>query len=184
MSSGTRSYFSGKVSTITVSCLEIIPLIFPALKKGQRVRITGNGNSMLPFIHNNDVVELEMIRTLPVKGDIVLVQCSEKKYIIHRIAKIKKEKVFLRGDAQLVCEGPFTFENILGKVTKSFHNGQIRTHHQGMWHFAGLIWIHTYKIVRFTKFVIWFPRKCASKIFRLIMGTNFRAYLEKENKKK
>jgi len=167
-----------------ITCNEIMPLIQSALECGQCVKMTVNGYSMLPFIYDNDVVKLEPIRSLPIIGDIVLVKCSEERYVIHRIVGIKEDAIFLRGDAQLNYEGPFTLQNILGKVTKSFHNGHIRVHNRGMWKLVGLIWIKTYRVVPYTKSLIYFPRKCASKIFRLVMGINYRAYREMRTKNK
>ena len=165
-----------------VSCHEIMPLIISALENGQHVQMTANGGSMSPFIHDDDTVELEMNCSLPSKGDIVLVQCSKKRYVIHRIVKIKNGIFFLRGDAQVHCEGPFTVRNIMGKVVKSFHNGHTRIHNKGIWYYTGMIWIYTYNVVRYVKFVICFHRIVASKLFRLITGTNFRAYIEKKRK--
>lgn len=150
---------------MNVPSRELMPVICAALKRGQCVRMTVNGSSMLPFIYDSDVVELEPIHSLPTKGDIALVQCSEDRYVMHRVVRVEGETLFLRGDAQLHCEGPFTFQNISGKVTMSLHNGFARTHNRGIWRLAGLLWIRIYKVALYIKFIIRFPRKCASRIW-------------------
>lgn len=125
-----------------VSAREIMPVIHAALKRGQNVQMTANGCSMLPFLYDGDVVELEPMRFLPGPGDVVLVQCSEERYVLHRVVRLEGDGFFLRGDAQANCEGPFKCSDILGRVTKSKHKGHIRTHDRGAWRIAGLIWIH------------------------------------------
>jgi signal peptidase I len=163
------------------SSKELMPIIQEALQRGQLVRITVTGYSMMPFIYDGDEVELMQV-CIPKKGDIVLVQFSEERYVMHRIVRIKGNIFFIRGDAQLYSEGPFSFNTILGKVHKSFHNSQTRLHNHGIWHIAGLLWIHTYKITPYVRYIIRFPRTCASRAFRLALGVDFRDYLQKKGR--
>ena len=97
---------------------------------------------MFPFIHNGDLVELEPVDSLPMVGDLVLVQCGPEReqYVLHRVVRVDGETLFLRGDAQEVCDGPFTRVDVLGRVTKSYHNGRVRRLDRGIWRFAGLVW--------------------------------------------
>lgn len=90
-------------------------VIRAVLERGQHVRMTANGSSMLPFIHNGDVVELEPIRSSLTIGDIVLTQISAERYVLHRIVQVKEDIFFLRSDAQEHSEGPLTLCNVLGK---------------------------------------------------------------------
>jgi hypothetical protein len=162
---------------------EILSIIIAALERGQHLRMTVNGRSMSPFIYDGDIVELEPV-SLPKNGDIVLARFSEERYVIHRIIRIEGERFFLRGDAQLYFEGPLTFNTIFGKVTTSFHNKQKRIHTQGKWYFAGLIWVHIHKIAFYARIVIHLPRRCASRLFRIIMGIGYREYVlrKRENR--
>ena len=122
---------------------ELMPIVRAALERGQRVRITANGSSMLPFIRDGDVVELEAIRSLPTLGDMVLVRCpgSVERYVLHRVVRIRGHEFLLRGDAQQSCEGPFRQNDVLGKVIVSYRNGRVRAHERGAWRLAGLVWI-------------------------------------------
>ncbi len=94
-----------------------MPVIVAALERGQRVRLTVNGGSMTPYICDGDVVELEPIRTPLEPGDVVLAQSAAGHYVIHRIISIEGEGVWLRGDAQEQCEGPFPCQAVMGRAT-------------------------------------------------------------------
>jgi len=119
---------------------ELMPVIRAALERGQTVRMTVNGASMLPFIRNGAEVELEPVRFPPAKGDVVLVQCEDERYVLHRVVVAEGEVFFLRGDAKRDCEGPFTLRDALGKATTTYHNGRRRIVDKGIWHTAAVLW--------------------------------------------
>jgi len=118
-----------------------MPVIRAALERGQRVRMTANGSSMLPFIHDGDIVELEPISASPKIGDIVLAQNPGGGYVVHRVVRARGESFYLRGDAQTCSEGPLAPENMLGKVIQSEHRGRVRNHARGIWRILGLAWV-------------------------------------------
>lgn len=124
-----------------VPCREIMPVVRAALERGQRVRITVNGSSMLPFVRDGDVVELQPIHSLPRRGDIVLLRCSEERYVMHRVVRQEGDALFIRGDAQLRCEGPFASHDVLGRVSLSQRNGRTRALDRGAWRLAGCLWV-------------------------------------------
>jgi hypothetical protein len=125
---------------ISIAARELMPIICSALQRGQRVRMTATGGSMRPFLHNGDVVELEPLDSLPVMGDVVLVRSGRERYVLHRLVRVKGGKLFIRGDAQEYCEGPFTRGDVLGRVTRCCSNGRVRRLDSGPWRFAGLAW--------------------------------------------
>jgi hypothetical protein len=134
---------SGRHDTpISIAAHELMPIICSALQRGQHVRLTATGGSMRPFLHNGDVVEIEPLDSLPMMGDVVLVRCGsdDERYVLHRLVRVKGEKLFIRGDAQAYCEGPFTRGDVLGRVTKCYSNGRVRRLDSGLWRFAGLAW--------------------------------------------
>lgn len=127
---------------------ELMPVIRAALERGQRVRMTVTGSSMLPFLRDGDVVELEPAPA-PRLGDMVLVQCPEERNVLHRVVRVDGDAFFLRGDAQRHCEGPFTSDAVLGRVTTVWRNGRARALERGLWRLVGLVWI------RCTPFGLW-----------------------------
>ena len=126
-----------------VAAGELMPIIGAALARGQHVRLLATGGSMRPFLHSGDVVELEPLKSLPAVGDIVLVRRGSDgdRYVLHRLVLLEGEKLFIRGDAQDHCEGPFAPGDVLGRVTKSYANGRVRRFDSGLWRIAGLAWL-------------------------------------------
>lgn len=97
---------------------------------------------MRPFIHHGDVVELEPLPSLPAVGDVVLVRCGAEgeRYVLHRLVQAKGGKLFIRGDAQQYCEGPFTPGDVLGRVTKIYVHERVRRFDSGLWRLAARAW--------------------------------------------
>jgi len=126
-----------------LSARELMPIVCSALQRGQRVRLTATGGSMRPFIHNGDVVELEPLNSQPAIGDVVLVRCGSEqdRYVLHRVVRVKRGKIFIRGDAQDHREGPFTQEDVFGRVTRSYSKGRIHRFDSGPYRLAGLAWL-------------------------------------------
>lgn len=122
---------------------ELMPVIRAALERGQGVRLTANGSSMLPFIYDGETVELVPPRSSLMRGDIVLAQSAEDQYVLHRVVQIKGDMVFLRGDAQKHREGPLPRQAVFGRAITVSRNGCVRTLDRGGWHRAGLVWIRS-----------------------------------------
>jgi hypothetical protein len=132
----------GEAMTMTFPARELMPMICAALVRGQHVRLTAKGGSMLPFIHDGDVVELEPVGSLPLFGHVVLARSRSEgeRYVLHRVVSVRGDMLFLRGDAQKDCEGPFGQGDVLGKVSKNYYHGGLRRLDRGIWRFAALTW--------------------------------------------
>ena len=139
---------------------EFIPVVEAALSRKQPVRMTVRGNSMVPFIHNGEAVELEPFSGRTRLGDILLARHREGDYIMHRVVRNGSRGVFLRGDARwnFECEGPLAESDIVGNAVRSWHRGRIREHRRGIWRAAGIFWsltcpvgIALYRMLRFAK---------------------------------
>ena len=122
---------------------ELMPVIRAALERGQGVRMTANGSSRLPFIHDGETVELMPPRSSLIRGDIVLAQSAEDKYVLHRVIQIEGDAVYLRGDAQKHREGPLPRQAVLGRAVVATCNGCIRILDRGRWHWLGLMWMRS-----------------------------------------
>jgi len=126
-----------------VAAQEFMPVIRAALERGQTVRMTVTGSSMLPFIHNGDVVDLHPVSSLPKRGDVVLAKCRQGRYVLHRVIRLEGNMFFLRGDAQRHLEESLTARDVLGRIDISYHHGRPRVLCSGVWHLVWLLWTHS-----------------------------------------
>jgi hypothetical protein len=97
--------------------------ILNSLLQGRAVEICARGQSMYPFIKDYDILKVCPLNNVSLNlGDIVLVKPGNlNKYFIHRLIVIKHNKeikrFYVKGDnLSSGPEGPFTVEQILGKV--------------------------------------------------------------------
>ena len=99
--------------------------ILPLLKEGKSVKIKTDGGSMVPFLTgNNEPAEIEAPGTSLKRGDIVLIRRPSGKYVLHRLYKVKEEGYYILGDGEDFVEGPFSFEDIIGKCRYYYKNGK------------------------------------------------------------
>jgi len=115
------------VESIKTSMDTIVSLMDDAFKEGMTFTFPSKGKSMLPLLHDNDLVTVDRIKTLK-KGDIVLYKRNNGQYVLHRIRKIKKDKSFIMvGDHQRKVEYGIKESQILAvliaykKNNKEYH---------------------------------------------------------------
>lgn len=163
---------------------ELMPVIRAALDRGQRVRMTVSGASMLPIIHSNDVVELEPAPALRL-GDVALVQTNPpgqiERYVIHRLVRLERDgTVLVRGDAQRESEGPFAANAVLGRVTTAWHNGRPRSLERGWWRLVGLAWLRCAPLGFWLLWLTGLPWRLASRLARRLQrSSSFRAWVKR-----
>ncbi|ASQ89928.1 hypothetical protein CHL67_02425 [Prosthecochloris sp. GSB1] len=128
-----------------VSGKDFIPVVEDALSRRQQVRMTVRGDSMVPFIHGGETVELRSCGTCPGIGEIVLARYRDGGYVVHRVVRIDRGGIVLRGDARYrsECEGPLDGGRIIGTVVRSWHKGSVRDHSRGSWKALGVLWALT-----------------------------------------
>ena len=77
---------------------------------------TNVGYSMYPLIKEREDI-LHIIKTDDYKkGDIILFKSNIDHYVLHRILKIKKDKIITAGDYNYFKDQPIKKEQILGKL--------------------------------------------------------------------
>ena len=77
---------------------------------------TNVGYSMYPLIRPREDI-LHIVKSDAFKkGDIVLYKSHVDHYVLHRILKIKKDKIILAGDYNYFKDQPITKEMILGTL--------------------------------------------------------------------
>ncbi|MBO4668086.1 MAG: hypothetical protein J5666_08210 [Bacilli bacterium] len=84
------------------------------LEKDGELFFTNVGYSMYPLIRQReDILHIVKSNTYK-KGDIILYKSDIDHYVLHRILKIKKDKIICAGDYNYFKDKPITFEQVLG----------------------------------------------------------------------
>lgn len=84
------------------------------LEKDGELIFTNVGYSMYPLIKQREDV-LRIIKTDTYKkGDVVLYKSDVDHYVLHRILKIKKDKIILAGDYNYFKDKPISKDKVLG----------------------------------------------------------------------
>ena len=87
------------------------------LDKDGELIFTNVGYSMYPLIKQREDV-LRIVKTDKYKkGDVVLYKSHVDHYVLHRILKIKKDKIILAGYYNYFKDKPITKDKILGLLT-------------------------------------------------------------------
>ena len=86
------------------------------LEKDGELFFTNVGYSMYPLIRQREDI-LHIIKTDDYKkGDIILFKSNADHYVLHRILKIKKDKIVTAGDYNYFKDQPITPNQVLGKL--------------------------------------------------------------------
>ena len=93
---------------------------------GERVRIRAKGNSMLPFIRDNkdEVVLLKPNNQSYQKGRLLLVQLPDTRYLLHRVKKIEKNDIILRGDGNLSILETCAADHVIAEAISVIRGGK------------------------------------------------------------
>ena len=84
------------------------------LNKDGELYFTNVGYSMYPLIkEREDILHIVQSNTYK-KGDIILFKSKEDHYVLHRILRIKKDKIITAGDYNYFKDQPITIDQILG----------------------------------------------------------------------
>ena len=122
------------------------------VEEGRKVSVTVAGNSMSPFlIHGRDRVFFEKPDRPLKRGDIVLYQRRNGRYIMHRICRAEEEGFYIVGDAQTEIEGPVQREQIFARITQCQRKGRIIAPGSFWWDFFEKIWI---RIIPFRPWIV------------------------------
>ena len=84
------------------------------LEKDGELFFTNVGYSMYPLIkQREDILHIVKIESFK-KGDIILFKSDVDHYVLHRVLKIKKDKIITAGDYNYFKDKPITREQVLG----------------------------------------------------------------------
>ncbi|MBP5694116.1 MAG: S24/S26 family peptidase [Bacilli bacterium] len=89
------------------------------LEKDGELFFTNIGFSMYPLIkQREDILHIKKSDGNLKKGDIVLYKSHQDHYVLHRILKLKKDKVICAGDYNHFKDEPISKEAVLGKLVE------------------------------------------------------------------
>ena len=95
-----------------------MPSFEEVLEKDGELYFTNVGYSMYPLIkQREDILRIVETDTFK-KGDIILYKSNIDHYVLHRVLKIKKDKIICAGDYNYFKDQPITKEQVLGLLTE------------------------------------------------------------------
>ncbi|MBN3040339.1 MAG: S24/S26 family peptidase [Candidatus Omnitrophica bacterium] len=93
------------------------------LIKGQNLTLRVKGNSMWPFLKDNQIISVARTDFDNIKrGDILLCYCQERIFC-HRLFLKKASSFITKGDAMFGFDPEFDKDQLLGKVVKKESKG-------------------------------------------------------------
>ena len=100
--------------------------IVDLLSDNKSVRLHPQGYSMYPLIvPGRDEVVISPIRDHKIhRGDVLLYRRKNDRLILHRVYKVKDDKVFFVGDNESVVEGPLEVSQVHGIMAAFYHKGK------------------------------------------------------------
>ncbi len=103
---------------------ELLPMMEETLARGQRIRLSPNGTSMLPLLRQGrDSVTLSPLPEKLKKFDIVLYKRENGQFVLHRIIKTGETYTCL-GDNQFVSEPGLGRGQMIALVTEVCRDGK------------------------------------------------------------
>ncbi len=121
-----------------------MPLIREQLNKGQTVRFSPRGTSMLPLLrHGKDSVELSPLPEKLKKYDIIFYQRPNGHYVLHRIIGIANDQYTCMGDHQYVSEPGITHESVIAIVSGIYRGNRHYTASSLLYRIYSRCWVHS-----------------------------------------
>ena len=104
--------------------------------------LTVTGNSMSPFlVGGRDTVYLSRVTRPLRRGDAVLYQRRNGRYVFHRIYRVSEGSFTMTGDAQTVLEEGIEPDQIIAVMTRAERKGKILAPGSFWWEFFEKVWI-------------------------------------------
>lgn len=130
------------------------------------VSICLEGDSMRPLIRRGrDPVTIVPLNREMKIGDVVLFTLDKSRYVVHRVWKLKDDRVRTFGDNCVNPEPWFSREQVLGQVVRYVRNGrthQLDTPQARAW---GRVWMGIHPIRICYKKLRAFAGRCYRKVF-------------------
>lgn len=109
-----------------ISNADFLAVMNEAFWRGQQIRFTPTGTSMLPMLDGvSDTVTFAPSPERLKKYDVAFYQRANGQLVLHRVVGLKKDGSYVfSGDGQFYYEYGITDDNILALMVKFTHNGK------------------------------------------------------------
>ena len=137
------------MKTRTVPMESIAELIRLQLAHGQRANLVVTGSSMMPMLHHRrDSVVLAPVKEKVKKGEVILYQRENGKYILHRVIALTDSGYICSGDNQAVRE-TVSHEQILAVVVGFTRKGKVRQTDALFYRLYTALWVGFFPLRRY-----------------------------------
>ena len=150
------STLTESIKTLQLPNDQLIPEILKMLHEGHTVTLPLRGNSMRPFLEDGrDKALLKRLGCVNV-GDPVLAEVAPGHYVLHRIVKLSKERVILRGDGNLRTES-CRRENLKATVGGFYRTGRktLDSTDSLKWRIYSWWWMRLLPLRRYLLFILY-----------------------------
>ena len=122
-----RIYALANQESQSVAGIPFSGIMKAVLEKNIQFRFTASGISMSPFIRDGDVITIAPVLASILRvGDVVAFvnPGCDMKLTVHRILKVSREGIHIKGDNNLGSDGIVSAANIIGRVVMVEHKGK------------------------------------------------------------
>ena len=125
-----------------VDTREYVDVLRGLTEEGKEVSMLVAGSSMNPFlIHYRDTIFFRKPDRPLRRGDMVFYQRESGQYVMHRILRVKKDGLYIVGDAQSEIEGPVRPDQVFAVITRVVRKGKTIGPGDFWWEFFEHAWL-------------------------------------------
>ena len=103
-------------STRTIANRELFAIVRDTLLEGNTVRVTVNGESMLPFFRSGSTITLRPVKEEDIRKYSVVMADAGDSFVVHRIIEVGEKEVTLLGDGNYIGTERVARDEIYGVV--------------------------------------------------------------------
>ena len=100
----------------TIANRELFAIVRDTLLEGKTVRISVNGQSMLPFFRSGSTITLRPVREEDIRKYSVVMADAGDSFVVHRIIEVGEEYITLLGDGNYIGTERVERDKIYGVV--------------------------------------------------------------------
>ena len=111
------------------------------ISAGKTVSIRAKGTSMLPFIHENDILQLVPLHKIELKKLDIILFIHNGNYLLHRVIKKNNKTLLLQGDANAKHKERVKIENAVALLQQiRRENGKTIQCNSLKWRLLSYVW--------------------------------------------